>query len=621
MILVLKPDLTEESIRAIEASVEKAGGRPVLIEGRERSVVAVIGTAKLDPREFELLPGVSQVLIVGKPYKLASREVKREDTVVRVGDLSIGGDQIVVMAGPCSVENRPMLLETARRLSAMGVSILRGGAFKPRTSPYAFQGLGEEGLKILAEAREMTGMKVVTEVMSPERVELVARYADLLQIGARNMQNFDLLKEVAEVKKPVLLKRGFASTIDEWLQAAEYVLASNRDVILCERGIRTFETSTRNTLDLNAIPVLHERTHLPVLVDPSHGTGVRSCVAPMALAAIAAGADGLIIEVHPEPEKAFSDGPQSLTPEMLARLLRDVEAIAPVVGRRLALSTKRPATVRSGTASEAVAFQGEPGAFSERAARSFFGEGMRTIPSPSFRDVFERVARGECGFGIVPVENSLTGSIHPNYELLLEHEVTIVGEVKLRIVHNLIALPGVTPEQVKRVYAHPQAAAQCERFLRVHPEWSVLQVYDTAGSVKMIRDEGARDGAAIASTEAAQRYGMEILREAIENDAQNYTRFLVLAAEARPNPAANKVSLAYGTKNEPGSLLKTLQIFADRGINLLKLESRPIAGRPWEYLFYVDLSGNVEDRNVAEALVALRRETTLLKVLGGYPSA
>lgn len=613
MIIVLKPDTVEPQIRDIEAAVSKAGGSPVLVEGRERSVVAVIGAAKLDPRQFELLPGVSQVLLVGKPYKLASREVKRDDTIVRVGDVEIGGAQIVVMAGPCSVESREMCLETATQLSALGVTILRGGAYKPRTSPYAFQGLGEDGLKILAEAREKTGMKIVTEVMTPERVGVVAKYADILQIGARNMQNFDLLRECAEAKKPVLLKRGLSATVDEWLQAAEYVLVKNPNVILCERGIRTFETSTRNTLDLNAIPVLHERTHLPVIVDPSHGTGVRSLVGPMALAAVAAGADGIMIEVHPHPEKALSDGPQSLTPAMLARLLRDVEAIAPVVGKVLALSTKRPPAPRAKKTADAVAFQGEHGAFSEKAARAYFGEKVRTSPSPAFRDVFEKVERGEVAHGIVPVENSLAGSIHQNYDLFLEHDVSIVGEVKLRVVHNLIASPGVTLDRVKRIYAHPQAAAQCERYLRKHPAWEILQVYDTAGSVKMIR--GEPEAAAIASVEAAKEYGMEILAEAIENDPQNYTRFVILSRE--PSSTGNKVSLVYGTKNEPGSLLRTLEIFAKRGINLLKLESRPIPGKPWEYLFYVDLAAA---KPVDDAIQALRKETTTLRVLGCYVS-
>jgi 3-deoxy-7-phosphoheptulonate synthase len=625
MIIVLKPGATDGEIRGIEEAVRKAGASAVLVEGRERSVVAVIGAAKVDGRDLELLPGVSQVLRVSKPYKLASREVKPEDSIVRVGDVSIGGGQVVVMAGPCSVESRKMLLETAQRLSAMGVTILRGGAFKPRTSPYSFQGLGEEGLKILAEAREMTGMKVVTEVMAPDKVGLVARYADILQIGARNMQNFDLLKECAEVRKPVLLKRGLSATVDEWLQSAEYVLSAgkNRDVILCERGIRTFETATRNTIDLNAVPVLHEKTHLPVVVDPSHGTGVRGYVEPMALAAIAAGADGVMIECHPDPERALSDGPQSLTLEMTERLLRELEAIAPVVGRRLDLSTKRPplkpARKAHGAHGEAVAFQGEHGAFSEKAARQLFGDAVRTSPTPSFREVFEKVVSGECACGILPVENTLGGSIHQNYDLLVEFDVHIVGETKLRVVHSLIANRGTTLAEVKRIYAHPQAAAQCEKFLRAHAAWSILQVYDTAGSVKMIKEEKAADAAAIASSEAARRFDMQVLKEGIESDPQNFTRFIVVACE--PARAGNKVSLVYATENRPGALFRTLEVFSKRGLNLSKIESRPIAGKPFEYLFTVDFTGDLHEKAAAAAVKELREHTTFLKVLGHYPSA
>jgi len=629
MIIVLKPGVSDDELREIEESVRRAGASPVLVEGKERSVVAVIGAAKVpDTRQFELLAGVSQVLRVGKPYKLASREVKPEDTVVRVGDVAIGGEQVVVMAGPCSVENRKMLLESAQRLSAMGVTVLRGGAFKPRTSPYAFQGLGEEGLKILSEARELTGMKIVTEVMSPDKVGLVARHADILQVGARNMQNFDLLKECAEVQKPVLLKRGMSATVEEWLQAAEYILSTgkNRDVILCERGIRTYETSTRNTIDLNAVPVLHEKTHLPVVVDPSHGTGVRAYVEPMALAAIAAGADGVMIECHPEPEKALSDGPQSLTLEMMEKLLRELEAIAPVVGKRLDLSHKRPpkpAAARKGHAgaplATGVAFQGEHGAFSEKAARQVFGDGTKTAPTPSFREVFEKVAAGDAAYGVLPVENTLGGSIHQNFDLLVEFDVHIVGETKLRVVHSLIANRGTRLEQVRRIYAHPQAAAQCEKFLRGHAAWSVLQVYDTAGSVKMIKEEKAMDAAAIASSDAARRFDMEILKEGIESDPQNYTRFIVIARE--PAKSGNKASLVYATENKPGALLRTLEAFGRRGINLSKLESRPIAGKPWEYLFYVDCTGDLNEKSLAAAIKDLKEHTSFLKVLGFYPAA
>jgi len=631
MIIVLKTGHSSDELVAIEESVKRAGASPVLIEGKERSVVAVIGAAKLETALFEQLPGVAQVMRVSKPYKLASREVKHDDTIVRIGDVAIGGDQVVIMAGPCSVENRKMLLESAQRLSAMGVTILRGGAYKPRTSPYAFQGMGEDGLKLLEEARELTGMKIVTEVMAPDKVEIVAKYADILQIGARNMQNFDLLKECAEIHKPVLLKRGLSATIEEWLQSAEYILSTgkNRDVILCERGIRTFETSTRNTMDLNAIPVLHERTHLPVIVDPSHGTGVRSYVAPLAMAAIAAGADGVMLECHPEPEKALSDGPQSLTFDMVERLLRDLEAIAPVVGKRIALAHKIPAAAKAAkkghAVSEAVAFQGEHGAFSEKAARQFFGDKAKTSPSSSFRDVFEKVVAGEVAFGIVPVENTLGGSIHQNYDLLCEFDVQIVGETKLRVVHNLIANKGTKLADIKRIYAHPQAAAQCERFLRQHPTWSVLQVYDTAGSVKMIKEEKALDAAAIASSAAAKHFDMDILKEGIESDPQNYTRFIVIAHGPRDpgrGPSkVDKVSLVYAAENKPGALFRTLEVFAKRGVNLCRLESRPIPGKPFEYLFYVDLTGDVHDKSVAGALKDLKEHITFVKVLGSYPSA
>ena len=625
MIIVLKAGITEDELHAIEDAVRKTGASAVLVEGKERPVVAVIGATKADPSQFQVLPGVSQVLRVSKPYKLASREVKAEDTLVRIGDVTIGGEQIVVMAGPCAVENRKMLLESAQKLSALGGPILRGGAFKPRTSPYSFQGMGEDGLKCLVEAREMTGMKIVTEVMSPDKVGVVAKYADILQVGARNMQNFDLLKECAQIHKPILLKRGLSATIDEWLQSAEYILSAgkNKDVILCERGIRTFETATRNTMDLNAIPVLHERTHLPVIVDPSHGTGVRAYVAPLALAAIAAGADGVMIECHPDPEKAMSDGPQSLTWDLVERLLHDLGAIAPVVGRRLALSHKVPAAPKAGKKphghAEAIAFQGEHGAFSEKAARQIFGEAAKTAPTPSFREVFERVASGECAFGVVPVENTLGGSIHQNYDLLVENDLHIVGETKLRVVHCLIANRGTRLEQIRRIYAHPQAAAQCERFLRDHPSWTVLQVYDTAGSVKMIKDEKALDAAAIASSAAARHFDMEILKEGVESDPQNYTGFIVIARE--PAKSGDKVSLVYATENKPGALLRTLEVFSKKGLNLSKLESRPIVGKPFEYLFTVDFTGDLHEKTVASAIKELKEHTTFIKVFGAYPSA
>jgi 3-deoxy-7-phosphoheptulonate synthase len=336
MIIVLKSGASETELDDVCQRIRRMGYTPHTIRGELRTVIGAVGDdrGKERLRALESLEIVESVTPILKPFKLASLEVRSEPTRVTVGDAVIGGKKLVVMAGPCSVESRDQVLEVAMKVKAAGASILRGGAFKPRTSPYAFQGLEEEGLKYLAEARRETGLPVITEVMEPDKVAMVAEYSDILQIGARNVQNFSLLRRVAETKKPVLLKRGMSTSIQEWLLSAEYVLAGgNPHVILCERGIRTFETSTRFTLELNAIPVVKRLTHLPILVDPSHGTGHWQYVDAMALAAIAAGADGLIIEVHPRPEEALSDGPQSLKPERFATLMANVRKIAEAVGR------------------------------------------------------------------------------------------------------------------------------------------------------------------------------------------------------------------------------------------------------------------------------------------------
>jgi 3-deoxy-7-phosphoheptulonate synthase len=338
MIIVMKMGAREEQIREVIHRVEELGYKSHVIQGTQRTVIGAVGDERVKARlqSLESMAGVESVVPILQPFKLASREVKASKSIIKVGDLEVGGQAIVVMAGPCSVESESQLLETAQAVKAAGAKVLRGGAFKPRTSPYAFQGLAEEGLKLLDLARAATGLKIVTEVVNPMDAELVAEYADILQIGARNAQNFALLKKVGEVGKPVLLKRGMATTIKEFLMAAEYILSEgNYDVILCERGIRTFETSTRFTLDLNAVPVLNKLTHLPVMVDPSHGTGHWEYVAPMAKAGIACGADGLLIEVHPRPEEAQSDGLQSLKLEKFKRLMEELKPLAEVLGRRL----------------------------------------------------------------------------------------------------------------------------------------------------------------------------------------------------------------------------------------------------------------------------------------------
>jgi 3-deoxy-7-phosphoheptulonate synthase len=335
MLVVMKPHATESEVEDVVEKIRSLGLAPHPIPGAQRVAIGITGNkGGLEPGQFVTLPGVADAIRVSQPWKLVSREVKADDTVLDVGGVPIGGKALAIIAGPCSVESREQLLDAAHAVKAAGARFLRGGAFKPRTSPYEFQGLAEEGLKLLALAREQTGLKIVTEVVDVETLPVVADYADVLQVGARNMQNFSLLKALGDLRRPVLLKRGPSATIKEWLMAAEYLLSrGNYQVALCERGIRTFETMTRNTLDLNAVPVLKALTHLPVLVDPSHGIGVRAHVPAMARAGVAAGADGIIVEVHPRPDRALSDGAQSLTPPEFGELVRQVGTIASAIGR------------------------------------------------------------------------------------------------------------------------------------------------------------------------------------------------------------------------------------------------------------------------------------------------
>lgn len=337
MIAITSNSITEERISEIVEVIESYGVKAHISKGTDRTVIGIIG--KADPQladRLRQMKGVENVIKISKSYKLASRDFHPDDTVIEIKGVRIGGDELVVMGGPCAVENERQIDEIARLVKAAGGQVLRGGAFKPRTGPYSFQGIGVEGLEMMAEAGKKHGLLTITEVMTPEYVEICARYADILQVGTRNMQNFDLLRKLGEIDTPVLLKRGFSATYEEWLNAAEYILAGgNPNVILCERGIRTFETYTRNTLDLTAIPVIHQLSHLPVIADPSHGTGRRELVETMSKAAVAAGADGLIIEMHTDPDNSMTgDGVQSLFPDQFARLLKDLEQLAPLVGRR-----------------------------------------------------------------------------------------------------------------------------------------------------------------------------------------------------------------------------------------------------------------------------------------------
>ena len=333
MLIVMKPDATEAQVEEVLDVIRSLGFKPHPMPGATRTAIGVTGNqGAIDPAHFEMLAGVAEAIRVSKPYKLVGRDLKHDDTVVRVGDAEVGGLEPVIIAGPCAVESYEQTMSIAELVASTGVKLFRGGAFKPRTSPYSFQGLGEDGLKILRDVRERFGLRIVTEVLDTETADLVEEYADVMQIGARNMQNFSLLRRVGQARKPVMLKRGMSATLDELLLAAEYIMAEgNYNVILCERGVRTFADHTRNTLDLSIVPAVQHRSHLPIIVDPSHGTGKRHKVIPLARAAIAAGADGIMVEVHDHPEHALSDGPQALLPDMFSQLVNEVKAIHKVI--------------------------------------------------------------------------------------------------------------------------------------------------------------------------------------------------------------------------------------------------------------------------------------------------
>ena len=627
MIIVLKQGISREESDRLQEELRSQNYLIREIQGEEETILGVVGTIRQDAGYFETLPGVARVIPISKPYKLVSKELHPQPSVIRVGDVAIGGDRLVVIAGPCAVEDRRRTLEIARLVRRLGAVLFQGGAFKPRTSPYSFQGLGEEGLKILADVRAETGMGVVTEMTSPNQADLMVKYVDVVQIGARNMQNFELLKCVGRIGKPVLLKRGLSATIEEWLMSAEYILSEGNDqVILCERGIRTFERHTRNTLDLTAVPVIKELTHLPIIIDPSHATGIRDKVSPMARAAIAAGADGVTVEVHTEPDKALSDGPQSLYPEQFKQLMRDLYVIAPVVGKQLdyayldKAATLRKTAIQEG-ASVKVVYTGVPGSFSHKAAMQFFGTAIDHAGCGSFREVFEAVEQGKATLGVVPVENSLSGSIHENYDLLLEFDLLIVGEITLRVGHSLIGHPNATLAEIKRVYSHPQVFRQCREFLGNYPHWEQLAFSDTASAVQRIKDNNDPQEAAIARKEAAEVFGMNILQEGIETNPRNFTRFVVISRQEFLEGPRNKSSLIFSVGDTPGSLCAVLKIFADNRINLVKLESRPIHSKPWEYLFYADVEVDIQDEQFRNLLEELQGKTEYLKILGSYRKA
>ena len=632
MVIILKKQITEAQKGAIKEFLKSRSFKVKEIVGQEETIFGAVGINRIDVREVEILEGVAKVIPISKPYKLASRELKKSDTIVEVGKVKIGGQRIAIIAGPCAVESREQIMTIAKQVKESGAVILRGGAFKPRTSPYAFQGLGEEGLKYLKEAGETYDMPVTTEIVNPNDVEMMLPYIDMFQIGARNMQNFELLKAVGQTGKPVLLKRGLAATIEEWLMASEYLMASGCDqIVLCERGIRTYEQATRNTLDISAIPVVQKLTHLPIIGDPSHATGLRDMVSPVSLAIIAAGASGLMVEVHNNPDAAFSDGPQSLFPQQFEKLIRDIQALAPVVGKSLEriLPPRAEVEIWGGPAladaeSVKIAFQGERGAYSELAIHSLFDDKADSLPCRTFRDAFDAVARGEARYGVLPVENTLGGTINETLDLLHSHpNLTVVGEKQIRVIHNLIGLPGSSIQGITKVFSHPQGLAQCEDFLTkelAHAE--ALPFFDTAGAVAHISQLKNPAYAAIASSVAARYHSMEILKEAIESDSNNFTRFYVICRQEyaevyRSTAKIDRVAFVFAVKDRPGSLFDVLRILSKYGLNMKKLESRPILGKPWEYSFFVEAE-MIEEELFEKATEELIASSASFRILGTF---
>lgn len=652
MVIVLKQTATDEEKSYLKKYLADKNFKTNQIDGEEESIIAAVGKMGMDPHDVETLPGVQRVIPISKPYKMASREFKNDDTIVNIQNnrgqiIRVGGQRIVAIAGPCSVENPEQMDIVAKSVAASGACMLRGGAYKPRTSPYAFQGLGEEGLILLKKTGDKYGLPVVTECVAAEHLPLIQKHGiDVIQIGARNMQNFELLKKVGALKKPVVLKRGLCGTIEEWLMSAEYLLSSGTsDVILCERGIRTYEKATRNTLDLSAIPVLRQMTHLPIIVDPSHAVGVRDKVSPMALAAIAVGADGIIVEVHNCPEKALSDGPQALLPEMFDKLMKDIEAFGPVLGKSVVhIRHENPLSLNSDGSKKEIkntekskvscAYSGKRGAYAEQAIERAFDGNAQAVALDSFRDIFQAVVDGKCDFGMVPIENTLAGSVFQNYDNLLDFEdVSIVGALKLKIQHSLLGVKGAKVSDIKKVYSHPQGFSQCTNFLDSHRDWEKLEAVSTATAATLVAEKKSKENAAIASKITADYYNLEVIAEDIQDDSKNYTRFVIIAANSvvKKNvtdiPALNKINTAsfvFTTKNESGALCNCLGVFQKFNLNLTRLESRPIEGQPWKYWFYADAGlsdENQDEKYIEKVLTELKSCAQDVRLLGIYSEA
>ena len=640
MVIVLKKDISTSEKENIKSLLAARSLKINELKGEESTVFAAVGKLAMDVREVEVLPGVEKVIPISKPYKMASREFKPENSIVEIPNnrgqiIRVGGSRLVAIAGPCAVESRQQMLDAAKAVASSGATMLRGGAYKPRTSPYSFQGLGEEGLKYLKEAGEKYGLPVVTEIVASEYIPVMKDYVDVYQVGARNMQNFELLKRLGALGKPVILKRGLSATIEEWLMSAEYLLSSGTDkVILCERGIRTYEKATRNTLDLSAIPVLRSMTHLPIIVDPSHALGVRDKIPPMALASIAAGADGIIVEVHCHPEQALSDAAQALYPAQFDKIMRDMESLAPVIGKEVAhirsVDSQKKANAEKITHKKPICvFSGMKGAYAEQAIENFFEDSVEAQTVDSFDEIFQAVVDGKADYGMVPIENSTAGSVYNNYDNLTRYEdISIVGALTLRIQHSLLAVKGASLETIKNVYSHPQGLSQCSNFLKSQ-KWNAVDTVSTATAAALVAEKKSTENAAICNARNAKIYGLEVLKEGVQNEQNNYTRFVVIAANHIEEPVKqwgeqkpNMASFVFTTKNEAGALYDALGVFKNASLSMNRLESRPIAGKPWKYWFYCDVVIPSECENPVEMITAfsenLKKVAEDVRILGVY---
>ena len=515
MIIVLKQGMEREKIESLKDWLLDKGLSVNPIYGTEKTVFGLVGdTSHLSIDEVSMHDAVEKVLKVQEPFKKANRKFHPESSIVRVGNVDVGGKDLVVVAGPCSVESEDQIIKIAQQVKNSGANMLRGGAFKPRTSPYAFQGLRAEGLMLLRKAGEATNLPIVSEITNPNYLEIFDQYVDLIQVGARNMQNFELLKELGRIKKPILLKRGFANTLEELLMACEYIMSEgNQNVILCERGIRTHETYTRNTLDLSAVPALKRISHLPVLVDPSHGTGLSWMVEPLSKAAVAVGADGLIIEVHNNPSKALSDGPQSITPAEFSYIMPKLKEYALLEKRNLSI----PHT---------IAYAGTPGSFANEAAEKVYPTSALT-GLERFQDVFEAVKNGKIELGVVPYENTLAGKVTEVVEYLENGDFEVIDRIKIRINQMLLATPGTELSSVRKIYSHKKALEQCKKFLESIPECQIIPYSTTSAAAQAVAALNDKCSAAIASKTAAELNRLTIIKENLQDEDENYTEFVV----------------------------------------------------------------------------------------------